>query len=117
MLTQALALVDQTGERLYEAELHRLKGKLLLRATSDGHDAAEDHFHQAMAVARNQSATSWELRATLSLARLWQQQGKQMDALALLAPVYDGFTEGFDTADLREARAMLGDLPDGSVSR
>src|SRR5262249_2686297 len=86
-------------------ELYRLKGALLLQQSSDNH--AETCFHHAMAIAQNQQAKSWELRAATSLARLWQQQGKRQEAHDLLAPVYGWFTEGFDTADLQEAKALL----------
>jgi predicted ATPase len=110
VLTEALALVDKTGERFYEAELYRLKGELLLRqATPDTHQA-ETCFQQAIAIAQRQSAKSWELRAATSLARLWQRQGKRQDAYDLLAPVYEWFTEGFDTADLKEAKTLLQEL-------
>ncbi len=106
VLTEALALVDTTSERWYEAELHRLKGELLLQQSLDNHTEAEACFLQAIAIAQKQSAKSWELRAATSLARLWQQQGKRQEAHDLLAPVYHWFTEGFDTADLQEAKAL-----------
>jgi predicted ATPase len=106
-LTEALTLVDTTGERWYVAELHRLKGALLLQQSSDNQADAETCFHHALEIARNQQAKSFELRAATSLARLWQQQGKRIEARELLAPVYGWFTEGFDTADLQEAQALL----------
>jgi predicted ATPase len=106
-LTEALTRVDTTGERWYEPELYRLKGELLLQQNSDNQAKAESCFHQAIAIAQNQSAKSWELRTATSLARLWQQQGKRQEAHDLLAPVYNWFTEGFDTADLQEAKALL----------
>jgi predicted ATPase len=106
-LTEALALVDTTGERVWEPELYRLKGALLLQQSSSNQPEAESCFHQAIGVARNQQAKSLELRAATSLARLWQQQGKHQEAHDLLAPVYYWFTEGFDTADLQEAKALL----------
>ena len=107
VLAEALTAVHNTGERQHEAELHRLKGALLL--AQDGTDAqeAECCFRQAMEVACQQQAKSLELRAALSLSRLWQQHGKRAEAHALLAPVYGWFTEGFDTADLQEAKALL----------
>ena len=108
--TDALALVEQQGERYYEAELRRLKGKLLLSKSSDNQIEAETCFHQALNVARHQQAKSWELRAATSLARLWQSQGKRQEAYELLAPVYGWFTEGFDTADLIEAKGLLDEL-------
>jgi class 3 adenylate cyclase/predicted ATPase len=105
-LREALALVETTGERYYEAELHRLQGELQqLAAPEVSH--AEACFQQALAIARGQQAKSLELRAAMSLSRLWQQQGKRDEARALLAPIYGWFTEGFDTADLQEARALL----------
>jgi predicted ATPase len=107
VLAEALAVVDKNAESYAEAELHRLKGELLReRAVPDEHQA-EACFHQALDVARRQQARSLELRAVMSLSRLWQQQGKRTEARALLAPLYGWFTEGFDTADLQEARALL----------
>jgi predicted ATPase len=113
MLTEALALMDTNGERAWEPELYRLKGVLLLQQDSDNSTAAETCFQQAMAIAQNQSAKSWELRAATSLARLWQRQGKRDEARQMLAEVYDWFTEGFDTADLKDAKALLHELEDG----
>ena len=109
-LAEALALVDKTGVRFWEAELYRLKGACLLQQHSDNQAEAETCFHHAIAIAQNQQAKSFELRAATSLARLWQQQGKRQDAHDLLAPVYHWFTEGFDTADLKEAKALLDEL-------
>jgi predicted ATPase len=106
-LTEALALADKTGERWYESEIHRLKGALLLQQSSDNSTEAESCFHQAITIAQNQQAKSLELRAATSLATLWQRQGKRQDAYDLLAPVYGWFTEGFDTADLKDAKALL----------
>ena len=107
VLAEALTHTDTTGERWYEAELYRLKGELLLQQNSDNQAEAETCFHKAIAIAQSQQAKSWELRAAMSLARLWQQQGKQAEAHELLAPIYGWFTEGFDTADLQEAKALL----------
>jgi predicted ATPase len=124
-LDEALAATHQTGEQLYEAELHRLKGELLLQSsvrsptsnvetrvldTPPGASEAETCFRQALDVARRQQAKSLELRVALLLCRLWQQQGKGTAAHDLLAPIYSWFTEGFDTADLQEAKALLEDL-------
>src|SRR5262245_29423280 len=109
-LAEALTLADSTGERWYEAELHRLKGILLLQQSSDNHAEAENCFHHALEIARNQQAKSFELRTAMSLARLWQQQGKRQEAYDLLAPIYNWFTEGFDTADLKDAKALLDEL-------
>jgi predicted ATPase len=107
VVAEALTCVDQTGERYAEAELHRLKGELLLKQTILDAHQAEACFQQALAIARRQQAKSWELRAAMSLSRLWQRQGKCQEAHDLLAPIYGWFTEGFDTADLQEAKALL----------
>jgi predicted ATPase len=107
VVAEALAVVDNTGERYWEAELYRLKGELLLARSAEQHTEAATCFHQALDIARQQQAKSLELRAALSLSRLWQQQGKRVEVRDLLAPIYGWFTEGFDTADLREARALL----------
>src|SRR5262249_35713242 len=109
-LAEALAVVDKTGERYWEAELHRLKGELLLALSTDKTTEAEACFHQALDIARRQEAKSLELRAATSLSRLWQQQGKRAASYDLLAPVYGWFTEGFDTADLQKAKALLDEL-------
>jgi predicted ATPase len=109
-LAEALTVTDTTEARYYAAELYRLKGALLLRQAVPDAAQAEACFHQALAVARQQQAKSWELRAATSLARLWQSQGKPQDAYDVLAPVYGWFTEGFDTADLQEAKALLEEL-------
>jgi TOMM system kinase/cyclase fusion protein len=110
LLDEALALVNKTGERWPEAELHRLKGELLLLLSADNLTEAEGCFHLALDVARRQHTKSLELRAGMSLSRLWQQQGQRDEALELLAPIYGWFTEGFDTADLQEAKALLEEL-------
>jgi adenylate cyclase len=114
VLTEALAFVDRTEERFYEAELYRLKGELTLQSQVESHQSkveeAEACFLKAIAVARRQSAKSWELRAVMNLAKLWQQQGKQKEAHEMLAAVYHWFTEGFDTKDLQEAKAILDEL-------
>jgi predicted ATPase len=107
LLAEALAIVRRTGERWWEAELYRLQGELLLALSWENHVEAEACFQQALAVARQQQAKSWELRAAMSLSRLWQQQGKRAAARDLLAPIYGWFTEGFNTADLQEAKALL----------
>jgi len=107
MLTEALTLTDTTGEQWYASECYRLKGELLLQQSSDNQAEAESSFHHALEIARSQQAKSFELRVATSLARLWQQQGKRQEAYDLLAPVYGWFTEGFDTADLQEAKALL----------
>jgi class 3 adenylate cyclase/predicted ATPase len=107
ILAEALATVEKTEQPVHEPELHRLRGELLLRQAVPDVPQAEACFQQALAIARRQQAKSWELRTTMSLARLWQQQGKRDEARQLLAEVYDWFTEGFDTPDLQEARALL----------
>jgi predicted ATPase len=107
LLVEALAHVGTTEERYSEAEVYRIKGELLLRQAIPDAPQAEACFQQALAVAHHQQAKSWELRAATSLARLWQRQGKRADAHALLAPISGWFTEGFDTADLLEAQALL----------
>ena len=109
-LAEALASVYKTGERYYEAELVRLKGTLFLKQEVPDETQAETVFHQALDIARRQEAKSWELRTALSLASLWHQQGKQKEAYDLLAPIYQWFTEGFDTADLIEAKDFLDEL-------
>jgi predicted ATPase len=104
-LDEALQWVQRNDERLYAAEVHRIKGELLLKQAVP--DKAESCFQQALAVGRDQEAKSWELRAATSMARMWLQGGRFDDARALLTPVYDWFTEGFDTADLQDAKALL----------
>jgi predicted ATPase len=134
-VTEALAAVEKTAEHLWEPELYRLKGELLLNASREGsgtaergapgedkseaealqqaQDKAEACFWQAIQVARRQEAKSLELRAVMSLSRLWHSQGsqgKQADAYQMLAEIYDWFTEGFDTADLKQAQVLLEEL-------
>jgi predicted ATPase len=110
LLDEALARVEQIEERWFEAELRRLKGEALLAVSPDRLAAAESCYLQALDVARGQSARLWELRAAMSLARLWRDQGKRAEARDLLGPVHGWFTEGFDTADLTGARALLEEL-------
>ena len=105
--------MNKTGARYSESELHQCKGRLLLQQAIPDEKQAEACFHQALDIARNQQAKSWELRAATSLARLCQSQDKRQDAYDLLAPVYNWFTEGFDTADLQEAKALLNELSEG----
>jgi class 3 adenylate cyclase/predicted ATPase len=109
-LAEALTFAETTGERWYEPEMYRLKGALLLQQHSGNQAEAETCFAKAIAIAQSQQAKSWELRAATSLARLWQRQGKRQEAHDLLAPVYNWFTEGFDTADLKDAKALLEEL-------
>lgn len=108
LLDEALHIVERTGERWFEAELHRHKGQLLLQ---QGHaQAAEDLYRKALSIAQGQEAKFWELRAATSLARLRRDQGRRAEAHALLAPVYGWFTEGFDTLDVKEAKILLDEL-------
>ena len=112
VLAEALALTDHNGECWWAAELHRLRGALLLKQEGASRNIveAEQCFQQALAIARHQQAKSLELRAVMSLAHLWHHQGKRAAAYELLAPIYGWFTEGFDTADLQEAKALLEEL-------
>ena len=108
LLAEALQTVQRTGERWFAAELNRHKGQLLLR---QGHsDAAKELYREALSIARTQEARLWELRAASSLAQLWRDQGRRAEARDLLAPVYGWFTEGFETADLKETKALLEEL-------
>jgi predicted ATPase len=109
-LAEAVTRVAATEERWWEAEVSRLQGELLLRLPRPDLPQAAACFHQALDVARRQQARALELRAALSLSRLWQQQGKRVEARALLTPLYGWFTEGFDTADLQDAKAVLEEL-------
>jgi predicted ATPase len=109
-ISEAMATVRTTSERWYEADLHRIAGEVVLRSPERDATKAEGYFERALAVARQQQAKSWELRASMSLARLWRDQGKAQLARELLAPVYGWFTEGFDTRDLKEAKALLEEL-------
>jgi len=116
VLAEALATVNKTGERFYEAELYRLKGQLTLQQSkvqgpkSKVEKEAKECFQTAIEIARRQGAKSLELRAVMSLARLWQQQGKRAEARQMLAEIYGWFTEGFDTKDLQEAETLLEEL-------
>jgi class 3 adenylate cyclase/predicted ATPase len=106
----ALKLVDQTGRHIWNAELHRLRGELLLARDPGDASEAEAFFERALVIARNQNAKSWELRAAASLGRLGRRQGKRDEAVQLLKGIHEWFTEGFDTADLREAKILLDGL-------
>jgi predicted ATPase len=107
-LVEAISLTDRTQVRYYEAEMHRVRGELFLSMHDDG--SAEASFRKAITVAQQQNAKIWELRAAMSLARLWRDQGKPQGARELLAPVYGWFTEGFDTLDLIQAKALIEEL-------
>src|SRR5262249_4050266 len=106
-LAEAHTIVEQHDLRWWEAEIHRLRGVLLLRQPGMSQAEAETWLQRALDVARRQEAKSLELRAAMSPSRLWQRQGKHAAAHALLVPIYGWFTEGFDTADLQEAKALL----------
>jgi predicted ATPase len=110
LLTEALTQADTTGEHWYQSELCRLQGELLLQGSSGNSTEAESCFHHALEIARTQQAKSFELRAATSLARLWHQQGKRDEARQVLGDVYSWFTEGFDTLDLKDAKALLDEL-------
>jgi predicted ATPase len=110
LVVEALAVADDHAERFYEAELHRLKGELLLAQSPDNQSEAESCFQEAIRIAQRQQAKSWELRTATSLAKLWRSQGKRDKARELLSPVYSWFTEGFDTADLIDAKTLLDEL-------
>ncbi len=107
---EAMTVMEITKEIWFEAELHRMAGEIALVPPKPDAAKAEAYFERALAVARKQQAKSWELRAAMSMARLWRDQGKPQQARELLAPVYGWFTEGFDTLDLKEAKALLDEL-------
>jgi predicted ATPase len=107
---EAISIIETTKERWFEAEVNRIAGEIALMSPERDTAKAQTFFERALAVARQQQAKSWELRAAMSLARLWRDQGKVQQARELLAPVYGWFTEGFDTRDLKEAKALLDEL-------
>lgn len=109
-IDQAIRRVETTNEKWCEAEVHRIAGEIALISPDRDAAKAETSFERALAVARRQQAKSWELRAAMSMAWLWRDQGKRDEARDLLAPIYGWFTEGFDTLDLREAKALLDEL-------
>ena len=109
-IDDAMDKVERSKEKWCEAEVHRIAGEIALKSLPPDAEKAEKHFDRALAVARQQQAKSWELRAAMSIARLWRDQGKLQQARELLAPVYGWFTEGFDTLDLKEAKALLDEL-------
>ena len=104
---EAFAVMKTTKENWYEAEINRIAGEIALMSPQPDAAKAQAYFERALAIARKQQAKSWELRATMSLARLWRGQGKRDEARQLLRPVYGWFTEGFDTLDLKEAKTLL----------
>ena len=107
---EAMTAIETTNEKWCEADIHRMAGEIALMSPEPDAAKAEAYFERALAVAREQQAKSWELRAAMSMARLWRDQGKPDQARELLAPVYGWFTEGFDTLDLKEAKALLDEL-------
>jgi predicted ATPase len=109
-INEVIAAVQATKETLCEAEVHRVAGEIALLSLERDVAKAEAYFERALAVARQQQARSWELRAAMSMARLWRDQGKQQQARELLAPIYGWFTEGFDTRDLKDAKTLLEEL-------
>ena len=109
-IREATTTVETTNEKWFEAEVNRIAGEIALLSPEPDAAKAQSYFERALAVARQQQAKSWELRAAMSLARLWRDQGKVRQARELLAPVYGWFTEGFDTCDLKEAKALLEEL-------
>jgi predicted ATPase len=109
-IVEAMTAVETTKERWFEAEINRIAGEIALLLPEPDAAQAEAHFDRALSVARRQQAKSWELRASMNLARLWRDQGKMQQARELLAPVYGWFTEGFDTRDLKETKALLREL-------
>jgi predicted ATPase len=106
-----MAAVATAKERWCEAEVNRIAGKIALLSLQPDAARAEEYFERALVFAREQQAKSWELRAAMSMARLWRDQGKRNEARDLLTPIYNSFTEGFDTLDLKEAKALLEMLP------
>jgi tetratricopeptide (TPR) repeat protein len=110
-IDDAIDKVERSKEKWCEAEVHRIAGEIALKSPTRNLEKAEAYFERALSLARQQQAKSWELRAAMSLARLWRDQGKMKQARELLAPVYGWFTEGFDTRDLNEAKALLDELP------
>ena len=106
----ATTTVETTKERWFEAEIYRVAGEVALKSPEPDNAKTNAYFERALAVARQQQAKSWELRAATSMARLWRDQGRRNEARELLAPVYGWFTEGFDTLDLKEAKALLDEL-------
>jgi predicted ATPase len=109
-LAEAMAATNQNESSIYEPEMHRLKGELLLKQDDSNVAEIQSCFQRAIEIARKQSAKSWELRATMSLARLLESQGRRDEARTILAQIYNWFTEGFDTADLKDAQALLDEL-------
>jgi predicted ATPase len=110
VVREAIAITESTKEEWFEPEIHRVIGEIALTSPEPDAMKAEDYFARALSVARAQQAKSWELRAAMSMARLWRDQGKRQQAYDLLAPIYCWFTEGFDTLDLKQAKELLDEL-------
>jgi predicted ATPase len=109
-IDDAIDKLERSKEKWCEAEVHRIAGEIALKSLAPDTEQAEKYFDRALAIARQQQAKSWELRAAMSMARLWRSQGRRQQARELLAQVYGWFTEGFDTLDLKEAKALLDEL-------
>jgi predicted ATPase len=109
-ICECVTFIEDTKQRWWEAEVQRTGGEIVLKSPKPDAAKAESYFERALSIARQQQAKSWELRAAMSMARLWRDQGKRDEARDLLAPVYGWFTEGFDTRDLKEAKALLDEL-------
>ena len=109
-IDEAMTVIEMTKERWYEAEVYRIAGEIALMSPEPDAAKAETYFDRALAVARSQQAKSLELRAAISIARLWRDRGRRDEARELLAPVYGWFTEGFDTFDLKQAKTLLDEL-------
>ena len=109
-IDEATTAVETAKEKWFEAEVYRIAGEIALKSPEPGAAKAEAHFERSLAVAREQQAKSWELCAAMSMARLWRDQGKRNEARDLLASICGWFTEGFDTRDLKEAKALLTEL-------
>ena len=110
MIAKALDQIEQTDDRIAEAELHRLRGELLLKKDTANEPAVETCFLKAIEIAKAQNAKIWELHASVSLARLWRRQNRSNDARALLTPICDWFTEGLKTPDVKTAKSLLAEL-------
>jgi len=109
-IEDALTAADRSKERWWQAETNRIAGEIVLRSPESDEEKAQAYFEKALSIAREQQTKSWELRAAMSMARLWRDRGRRQEACNLLAPIYGWFTEGFDTRDLKEAKALLDDI-------
>jgi predicted ATPase len=109
-VNEAMAAVETTNERWFEAEVHRIAGEIALKSPVPDTAKGQAYFERALVIARQQQAKSWELRAATSMARLWRERDKAQEAHELLAPIYGWFTEGLDTLDLTEAKTLLDEL-------